>query len=187
MISNYLYLISVGVTILTIIFIIYNYILLVKRKKADYRDEDTKQNIINKISSNIATFAVILVICISFIFYYSRSVDIFKTVGIGENINYEAINIYGSTTGASSINLDEKNGKKLFDLLDKYSYKRVFNFNDGASGEGVFILFENTDGKPGTIEIWKNGYISIPNDKLYKIKAEDKEELYIQLSNLLEK
>ena len=49
MIGNYLYLISIGVSILTIIFIIYNYILLVKRKKADHRDEDEKQNIINKI------------------------------------------------------------------------------------------------------------------------------------------
>ena len=185
MISNYLYLISIGVAILAIIFIIYNYILLVKRKKADHRDDDEKQNIINKISSNIATFIVILVICIGIIIYFSKSVDIYKAVGIGDNINYEAINIYGSTTGASSINLDLEHGKKLFDLLDKYSYKRVFNFNDGASGEGVFILFENTDGKPGTIEIWKNGYISIPNDKLYKIKSEDSNELYSKLADLI--
>lgn len=185
MIGNYLYLISIGVSILTIIFIIYNYILLVKRKKAYHRDEDKKQNIINKISSNIATLIVILVICIGIIIYFSTPVDIYKTVGIGENINYEDINIYGSTTGASSINLDVKNGEKLFDLLDKYSYKRVFNFNDGVGGEGVFILFENTDGKPGTIKIWKNGYISIPNDKLYKIKSEDSNELYSKLADLI--
>lgn len=184
MISNYLYLLSIGIAFITIIFIIYNCILLIKRKKANDIDNDKKENIIKKYKNNLVIFGVILVSSISFIFYYSRPVDIYNAVAIGENINYEAINIYGNIINDSIIKLDSEKGEKLFDLLEKYRYKRTFNFND-VTGDVEFILFENIDGKPGIIEVWKNGYIRIPNHKLYKIKLENKEQLYTELSNLL--
>ncbi|MDV4149856.1 hypothetical protein R0131_03320 [Clostridium sp. AL.422] len=184
MIINYLYLISIGVAILTIIFIIYNYTLLVKRKKADHRDEDKKQNILKVIKNNIITFVVILAICIGFIIYFSRPIDIYKAIEIGENINYETISKYGSN---STSKLESEKGKAIFALLEKYKYKRTFNFADVTGGEGLFISLESTDGELGFIEIWEKGYIRRPNYKVYKIQSEDKAELYIQLSNLLEK
>lgn len=190
MISNYLYLISIGVAILTIIFIIYNYILLVKRKKADNKDEDKKQNIIKGLKNNLIIFTVILISCLSFVFYYSRSVDIYRIVDIGENINYKTINIYGTPinngTNGETINLDLETGEELIDLLEKYNYKRTFEFSDTTGGEGVFITLQNTEGKYGFVEIWKNGYIRRPNYKVYKIQSEDREELYNELSNLFE-
>ena len=185
MISNYLYLISIGLAFITIIFIVYTCLLLIKGKRADHIDANKKENIIRSYKNNLITFAVILVICISFIFYYSRPVDIFKTVGIGENINYEKVNVYGNITSSDIIELDSNNGRQVFDLLERYKYKRIFNFSD-VTGDAQFISFENIDGKPGTIEIRSSGYIRMANHKLYKIEAEDKGELYIQLSNLLE-
>lgn len=185
MISNYLYLISIALVFMTIIFIIYNYILLAKRKKADHKDENKKEDIIKGYKNNIITFVVILVICISFIFYYSRPVDIYKTIDIDENINYETINIYGNIfTSWDTINLDIEKGEELIKLLEKYKYKRTFNSDDATGGEGVFISLQNTEGKYGFIEIWKNGYIRRPNYKVYKIQSEDREELYNELSNL---
>lgn len=186
MISNYLYLISIGLAFITIIFIIYNYILLIKRKKADHKDEEKKENIIVHYKKNIIIFVVILMICISFIFYFSRPVDIYKTVNIGENINYEKVSVHGNITSFDNMELDSLNGRKVFDLLERYHYKRIFNFSDATGGDGEFIFFENTDGKPGMIEVWSKGYIRIPkNDKVYKIESEDKEELYGKLSSLL--
>ncbi|MCF0147597.1 MAG: hypothetical protein HUJ77_04280 [Clostridium sp.] len=181
MISNYLYLISIGLAFLTIIFIIYNYILLRKRVKSPHRDEEKKENIIRRIKNNIITFIGILIISIAFIVYFSRPVDIYEAVGIGENINYETISSYGSTN-TSKIEL--KNGKELFNLLEKYKYTRTFNFADATGGEGVFISLENTDGELGFIEIWKSGYIRRPNYKVYKIQSEDKEALYTEISNI---
>ena len=184
MIINYLYLISIGLAFMTIIFIIYNYILLAKRRKADHKDDNKKEDIIKGYKNNIMTFAVVLILSILFRFYYSRSVDIYKAVGTGRNINYESINIYGSIT-ESNINLSAEKGEKLFYLLEKYKYKRIFNFND-ITGDAEFILFEKTEGRTGIIEVWNSGYIRIQNNKLYKIASEDKEQLYIELSNLLE-
>ncbi|MDU5105428.1 hypothetical protein [Clostridium sp.] len=185
MISNYLYLISIGLVFMTIIFIIYNYILLGKRKKADHKDDNNKENIIKNYKKNIMNLVVILIVCISFAFYFSRPVDIYKTVNIGKNINYEKVNVYGNITSFDMIELDSGNGEKVFDLLEKYKYKRICNFSDATGGDAQFILFENTDGKPGIIEVWRKGYIRIPNHKVYKVESEDKEELYGKLSSLL--
>ncbi len=187
MISNYLYLISIGLAFMTIIFIIYNYILLIKRKKADHIDENRKENIIKRYKNNIIIFAIILIICLSFVFYFSRPVEIYKTANIGKSINYEKVNVYGNITSFDIIELDAVNGEQVFNLLEKYKYKRTFNFSDATGGEGEFISFENTDGKHGMIEVWRKGYIRIPkSDKVYKIQSEDKEELYSELTKLLE-
>ena len=157
-----------------------------KRKKADHKDENEKENIIKHYKKNIMIFGVMLVVCISFVLYYSRPVDIYRTVDIGENINYEKVNVYGNITSFDSMELDSVNGTQVFDLLERYKYKRIFNFSDATGGDAEFIFFENTDGKPGMIEVWRKGYIRIPkSDKIYKIKSEDKEQLYIELSNLL--
>ena len=75
-------------------------------------------------------------------------------------------------------------GKEVFHLLENYKYKRIFNFND-ITGEVQFILFENTDGKPGIIEVWNTGYIRIPNNNLYEIDLENKVQLYSELTNIL--
>lgn len=184
MISNYLYLISIGLAFITIIFIIYNFILLIKKKKATDIESKIKENIIKKIRTNIIIFGVILVSCVLFIILYTRPVDIYKTVNVGEDINYEAINIYGNITSSSIIKLDSEKGEELFNLLENYKYKRVLNLND-VTGDVEFILFENAHGKPGIIEIWNNGYIRISNHKLYKISSEYNGELYMELSNLL--
>lgn len=180
MISNYLYLFSIGIAFITIIFIIYNCILLMKNKKIS----NIEKNIIKKYKNNLVIFVVVLVACISFIFYYSRPVNIYKAVGIGEYINYEHINVYGNITSADIIKLDSEMGKEVFDLLENYKYKRIFNFND-ITGEVQFILFENTDGKPGIIEVWNTGYIRIPNNNLYEIDLENKVQLYSELTNIL--
>lgn len=180
MISNYLYLFSIGIAFITIIFIIYNCILIMKKKNASNIDK----SIIKKYKNNLGIFIVVLVGCISFVFYYSKPVSIYKTVGIGENINYEDVNVYGNITSSDIIKLDSEKGKEVFALLENYNYKRVFNFND-ITGAVEFILFENTDGKPGIIEIWNTGYIRIPNNNLYKIDLDNKVQLYNELTNIL--
>jgi len=180
MISNYLYLFSIGISLITILFIIYNFILIMKKKN----DSNTEKSIIKKYKNNLVIFIVILVCCISFVFYYSKPVSIYKAVDIGNDINYEDINVYGNITSSDIIKLDSEKGKEVFDLLDNYNYKRVFNFND-ITGNVEFILFENTEGKPGIIEVWSNGYIRIPNNNLYKIDLKNKTELYNELSNIL--
>lgn len=169
---------------MTIIFIIYNYILLMKNKKASNIESDTRGIIVKKYRNNILVFVAILVISISFILSYSRAVNIYKAVGKGENINYESVNIYGNITSSDIIKLESDKGEEVFHLLEKYKYKRIFNFSD-VRGDVEFISFENIDGGFGTIEVRSSGYIRIPNDKLYKVEAEDKEALYIELSNLL--
>ncbi|MGG7056788.1 hypothetical protein ACQPUZ_00670 [Clostridium tertium] len=179
MISNYLYLFSIGIALITIIFIIYNCILLIKKVKAS----NIEKNSIKKYKNNLIIFILVLVGCISFIFYYSQPISIYKTVGIGEDINYEDINVYGNITSSDIIKLDSEKGKEVFDLLENYNYKRVFNFND-ISGDVEFILFENTGGKPGIIEVWSNGYIRIPNNNLYKIDLENKTQLYSELKSI---
>ncbi|MBE6053641.1 MAG: hypothetical protein E7212_06950 [Clostridium sartagoforme] len=184
MISNYLYLISIGLAFMTIIFIIYNYILLNKNNKASHIESDKKEIIAKKYRNNILVFVAILVISISFILYYSRTVNIYKTVGKGENINYESVKIYGNATSGDIVKLDSEKGEEVFNLLEKYKYKRIFNFSD-VTGDVEFISFENIEGGFGTIEVRSSGYIRIPNDKLYKVEAEDKEALYIELSKLL--
>lgn len=184
MISNYLYLFSIGIAFVTIIFIIYNFILLVKKKKADSIDEKKKEDIIIGYKNNLGVFAIVLIICIGYIFHYSRQVNIYKTIDISSEINYDTINIYGNITSEDSINLDSEKGKEIFDLLEKYKYKRIFNFSD-VSGDVEFILFESIDGKPGILEIWNTGYIRIPNHKLYKINVENKVELYNELRGII--
>lgn len=184
MISNYLYLFSIGIAFITIIFIIYNSILLGKKMKASSMEDNNKENIIRKYKNNLVIFIVILLCCISFVFYYSRPVNIYKAVNIGEDINYEDINVYGNITSEDIIKLDSEKGKEVFDLLEDYKYKRVFNFND-VTGEVQFILFENTDGKPGIIEVWSTGYIRIANNNLYKVDLENKTQLYSELTNIL--
>ena len=72
MISNYLYLFSIGIAFITIIFIIYNCILLMKNKKIS----NIEKNIIKKYKNNLVIFIVVLVGCISFVFYYSMPVNI---------------------------------------------------------------------------------------------------------------
>ncbi len=184
MISNYLYLFSIGIAFITIIFIVYNLILLGKRIKVSNIGTSKEENIIKKYKNNLVIFVVVLVICISYIFYYSRPVTVYNTVGIGEEINYDTINIYGNITSEDIIKLDSDKGKKVFNLLEKYKYKRVFNFND-VTGEVEFILFENVDGKPGIIEVWSTGYIRIPNNNLYKIEIDNTVQLYNELKNIL--
>lgn len=180
MISNYLYLFSIGIALITIIFIIYNFILIMKKKN----DSNTEKSIIKKYKNNLVIFIVILVCCISFVFYYSKPVSIYKAVDIGNDINYEDINVYGNITSSDIIKLDSEKGKEVFALLENYNYKRVFNFND-ISGDVEFILFENTDGKPGIIEVWSTGYIRIPNNNIYKIDLENKTQLYSELRSIL--
>ena len=184
MISNYLYLFSIGIAFVTIIFIIYNFILLVKKKKADSIDENKKEEIMRGYKNNLGVFAIVLIICIGYIFYYSRPVGIYKTIDISSEINYDAINIYGNITSDDSIKLSSEQGEKVFNLLEKYKYKRIFNFSD-VTGEVEFILFESIDGKPGIIEVWSSGYIRIPNNNLYKIDIDNKVELYNELKNII--
>ncbi|MGG7142367.1 hypothetical protein ACQPVP_02745 [Clostridium nigeriense] len=179
MISNYLYLFSIGIALITIIFIIYNFILIMKKKN----ESNTEKSIIKKYKNNLVIFIVILVSCISFIFYYSKPVTIYKAVDIGNNINYEDISVYGNITSSDIIKLDSEKGKEVFEILENYNYKRVFNFND-ISGDVEFILFENTNGKPGIIEVWSTGYIRIPNNNLYKIDLENKTQIYSELKSI---
>lgn len=184
MISNYLYLFSIGIAFVTIIFIIYNFILLVKNKKADSIDDNKKEDIIRGYKNNLVIFTIVLIICIGYIFYYSRPVNIYKTIDISSEINYDTINIYGNITSEDSINVSSEQGKEIFNLLEKYKYKRIFNFSD-VSGEVEFILFESIEGKPGIIEVWNTGYIRISNHKLYKINVDNKVELCNELKNII--
>lgn len=184
MISNYLYLFSIGIALITVIFIIYNLILLKRKKKVSNIDNDKGEYILKKYKNNLVIFAVVLAICILYILYYLRPVNIYKTVGIGDEINYNSINIYGNITSENIIELDSEKGREVFNLLETYKYKRVFNFND-ISGDVEFILFENEDGKPGIIEVWSTGYIRIANNNLYKVDLDNKVQLYSELRNIL--
>ncbi|MGN0025797.1 MAG: hypothetical protein ACI33I_02180 [Clostridium sp.] len=38
--------------------------------------------------------------------------------------------------------LDYLNGRQVFDLLGRYNYKRIFNFNDDTGGDGEFIFLK---------------------------------------------
>lgn len=184
MISNYLYLFSIGIAFVTIIFIIYNFILLVKKRKTDSVDENKKEDIIRGYKNNLGIFTIVLIICIGYIFYYSRPIKIYETIDTSSEVNYDTINIYGNITGDDSIKLSSEQGEKVFNLLEKYKYKRIFNFSD-VTGEVEFILFENIEGKPGILEVWNTGYIRIPNHKLYKIEVDNKVELYNELKSII--
>lgn len=184
MISNYLYLFSIGIAFVTIIFIIYNFILLVKKRKNDSVDENKKEDIIRGYKNNLGIFTIVLIICIGYIFYYSRPIKIYETIDTSSEVNYDTINIYGNITGDDSIKLSSEQGEKVFNLLEKYKYKRIFNFSD-VTGEVEFILFENIEGKPGILEVWNTGYIRIPNHKLYKIEVDNKVELYNELKSII--
>ncbi|WP_294188500.1 hypothetical protein [uncultured Clostridium sp.] len=63
-------------------------------------------------------------------------------MSIGENIDYKKVSVHGNITSFDNMELDYLNGRQVFDLLGRYNYKRIFNFNDDTGGDGEFIFLK---------------------------------------------
>ena len=135
---------------------------------------------------------IFLGVLLAFIFIYTRPVSIYEITGLDSldniesldtrgNISYEieGLENLGSSTERKINYLSEEEIEKVFSILDSYTYKRTFNYSGGGIGEVFHVV--GKDGEWITIEVWKRGYIRIPNDKVYRIDSENRYDLYEEL------
>lgn len=198
---NFIYLSVVCISPIVGIVLIYNLICFLKNKK-ELKNIDLEKirERIKKHRTNSIYSIIILGVLLAFIFIYTRPVSIYKITGLDsidniesldtrENISYEIENLNNLLLGWRKIKinyLSEEEIEKLFSILDNYSYKRTFNYS-GIGGIGEFFHGVGKSGEGINIEVWKRGYVRIPNDKIYRIDSQNRYDIYEELEEEMNK
>ena len=197
---NLIFLIIVCISPIVGTIIIYNLIcFLISKKDLKNIDIEKIREGINKYKRSSIYSSIILGFLLAFIFIYTRPVSIYEITGLEGSDKIESLDTWGSISyeienlnnlGDSSeikINyLSEDQIEKIFSILDNYNYKRIFNYS-GMGGIGEFFSGVAKDGDWITIKVWRSGYLRIPNDEIYRINLENREDLYEELAEEMKK
>lgn len=147
--------------------------------------ENNKVKARNSIPKILISIAIIALVIFG-VLRYVVPMDFIRLVSVQEQSSTKSMYVFGNLPeGDNTVEIQSDRIPEVLKVFSDYKYRRCIDAPLGGRMIRIQLL-TNSARWSINIEVRDNGYITILNDKVYKILGEDKTAVFNKISRLLQ-